>query len=701
VRALFALAAATLTLSPGGLAVQPVAKTESPADLARGQASGIAVTRRGRLYAVPRLEPLGLPFPAPEPGQVWSITADTEGNVFLGTGPDGRILKIDRSGKTSLLATIDEPMVTALSIDRQGKLYAAAAPGGSIYRIDRDGTSELFSETGESYVWVLVPAGGGKFFAGTGERGRVLVIGPAGRADLLFDGDESHIVSLVPLPDGELLAGGAGRGLVYRVDREGRAIVLHDDDLSEVVALATDGDAVIAALVASLEPESRHPALRLRLPEGRRVGAASEGTEILDDAASPTLQGFIEGIGRSEAPVDERVRGRVVRIEADGSVVELWHSTRHAPYSLTTDDRRDVLFGAGEPGHLYRIGDDGDVAKIATLEEAQVTGLLATSSGLVVATANPGRAYRLPERSAGPGEFISLPIDAGGIARWGSIAWDPPDAAGAELYTRTGSSRTPDETWSGWSPALRDGSGSRVVNPDGRFLQWRLRQPSTGRQSAGLGEVTVIYEPYNRSPWVFEFRAGPQASDSIRGPVEFRWKTRDPDGDTVEVTVEYRTEGAGAWDRVGAQRSDGGADEGGEGLLVWDTASIEEGEYSVRALASDQPANPRGEGRQGSEPATLRLILDRTPPRVELLTDSDGTLLVTLEDRLSRVRPLELLRDGQVRFTARPKDGVCDSRKEAFRLDLPDGAVAGWSVRGIDAAGNAVERSLAEGGGAN
>ena len=67
---------------------------------------------------------------------------------------------------------------------------------------------------------------------------------------------------------------------------------------------------------------------------------------------------------------------------------------------------------------------------------------------------------------------------------------------------------------------------------------------------------------------------------------------------------------------------------------------------------------------------------------------------VTLEDRLSNLRPLELIRDGEVRFTARPADGVCDSKREVFRVVLPADPGGGWSARGTDAAGNTVEQAL-------
>jgi hypothetical protein len=185
---------------------------EDPASLARGQADGVAISRGGVLFLAPGIRRLG-DEPSPErPQQVWSMAADRAGNIFLGTGPDGHILKITPTGAQTLYFTVDEPLVTALSFGPEGDLFAASAPGGRIYRIRSRGSGGIWCETGERYVWALVPAEGGGFRAGTGERGRVLEIGRSGSAELFFDSDEPHVVSLLALEDGALLAGGAGRG---------------------------------------------------------------------------------------------------------------------------------------------------------------------------------------------------------------------------------------------------------------------------------------------------------------------------------------------------------------------------------------------------------------------------------------------------------------------------------------------------------
>ncbi len=86
-----------LTTSPAR-SEQTRLATTSPSELERGEAQGIAVTSRGRLFLAPRITPHGKVLPGAFPSQVFGAGADEAGNVFLATGPDGQIVKITRAG---------------------------------------------------------------------------------------------------------------------------------------------------------------------------------------------------------------------------------------------------------------------------------------------------------------------------------------------------------------------------------------------------------------------------------------------------------------------------------------------------------------------------------------------------------------------------------------------------------------------------
>jgi hypothetical protein len=681
-------------------AVEPRVFTETRTSLLRGDATGVAVTERGRLFLAPALVRLSEESWSEAPAHVWAVARAGSGSLYLGTGPEGRVYKLGPSGRLSLVFATKEPMVTALAVLAGGDLVAGTSPEGKIYRIRADGTGALWTETGTRYVWALATEGE-RVYAGTGEEGLVLEIDPRGEVSTFFDADEAHVVCLVPLPDGGLLAGGAGRGLVYQLDREGHGTVLHDDELPEVRAVARHSDgSVVAALLAPPEPDPHRPLLRIQLPDGGPA-LGGDGVRDLEEERGPTLEGSIEGLPMPRERRRAGPRGRIVQIGPSGVVTELWRSAEEAPFALSLDGAGRTVFGTGEPARLYRVEPDGDVALLATLREGQVTGLGRLDRAVVLATSNPAALYRLEGETEGPGGFVSRPIDSGGPARWGGIRWleeGPPGLV--ELYTRTGSSAAPDATWSAWSPALTAPAGSPIVNPEGRFLQWRARLVGRGEREGSVSSVQVSYSLHNRAPEIREFRLD-APRDAVSGPALFRFETADPDGDPVVVRVRYRQPGGRDWIEAGrSEPIPAHAEEPAawsEGMVSWDTAAVAEGTYEVEAVASDQSANAPGEGAERVAVDRLRLTVDRTPPRLVLGQGPGGSVEVVVADGESTVRRLGLVREERTWFSARPLDGVCDSPRERFVLDRDVLAGEGWRLRAEDAAGNAVEEPLVPG----
>ncbi len=700
-----ALSLAALAPLPAG-AVHTRIWTAGAFDLGRGDADGVAVTSQGRLFLIPRFVPLGGPRLAGAPAHVWSATSDPTGNVFLGTGPGGRIIKITPAGSASVLFTAPDTMVTSLEFLPDGDLLAGTSPGGRIYRIGPSGKGAVWCETGERYVWSLAAAADGSVFAGTGERGVLLRIDRAGNAEPFFDSDEAHIVSLTLLPDGGLIAGGAGRGLVYRIDAEGHARVLHDDDLPEAVsvAIAPDG-AVYAALLGPPEAEPRAPAVRIQVAGGAEVGASPDHVGDLQERPGPTLEGVIEGLPSLPEERARRVRGRVIRIAPDGTDTEIWRSATEAPLCLLLDRDGRVLFGVGEPARLYRSEAADEVALVASFPEGQVTGLLFAGGGLVAATSNPAAAFRMEREPREAGVFVTRPFDAGALARWGAVRWMVEGAPGrAEFYTRTGNTGEPDATWSGWSPALTDPDGSKVTNPDGRFVQWRARLAGGGASGSRVSSASISYAPVNRPPAIRDF-ALDAPKLSVSGKATFRFGVADPDGDPVVVEVSYRKPGtatasvAARTEPIETALGSSGDDEAGwkDGKAVWDTSAVAEGTYEVRAVASDRAANFPDEGKENSAALPLHVTVDRTPPALEVRRIEGGAIEVRAVDALSPVNRLEAMRGGTVVFQARPVDGIADSRDEVFRIaaaDLRAGADAVQTLRVLDDAGNVAEKPV-------
>src|SRR5882724_2929092 len=93
----------------------------SRTELLKGEARGVSVTETGILRLAPNLSQL---FNT-EQAYVWSTAIDAAGNVYLGTGHDGKLFRVSSDGKGSLLYKAPELDVTALAVASDGSVFAA------------------------------------------------------------------------------------------------------------------------------------------------------------------------------------------------------------------------------------------------------------------------------------------------------------------------------------------------------------------------------------------------------------------------------------------------------------------------------------------------------------------------------------------------------------------------------------------------
>src|SRR5215475_2053751 len=105
---------------------------DSRAEVLKGDARGVSIDQNGTIMLAPKLAEV---FKSEQP-YIWSSASDAAGNIYLGTGGDGKIFKVDAAGKGALLADLNELNVSALAIGRNGELFAGTSPDGKVYRID-------------------------------------------------------------------------------------------------------------------------------------------------------------------------------------------------------------------------------------------------------------------------------------------------------------------------------------------------------------------------------------------------------------------------------------------------------------------------------------------------------------------------------------------------------------------------------------
>jgi WD40 repeat protein len=690
----------------------------SRAELLKGEARGISVTDTGILTLAPNLTQL---FNT-EQAYVWSTAIDPNGNIYLGTGHDGKLFRVSPDGKGSLLYKAPELDVTALAVARDGSVFAATSPDGKVYRVTSDGKAEVYFDPADKYIWSLAILGDGSLAVGTGDSGKLYRVRAAGaRAtdSLLINTNQTHVMSLAVTKQGDLIAGTDPGGLVLRISADGKAFALYDAPLREIHALTAAPDGSIYALGLS---EAASTA---------RAASQSAGATPTVDAAAATAVAVTTSTEEAATvqpaqPARSRndlanARSAVFHIMPDGSSDVVWSSTSVTAFSVVAA-RGGVLIGTSDKGRIYFVTDDGRDTLLLQSTEGQISSLFTRGAEVFATSSNQGKLFRFGESVVSEGSYESPVRDAKLVASWGRIWWR--GAGPIELQTRSGNSERPDATWSDWSSMYTDAKGSQVISPKARFLQWRavLHAPGGARRGEPeLDDVSVAYLPRNVAPEVLAITVLPpgvallpqiqlQVDPNIeasgldasmfgmvtqtvprrvfqRGARALQWQGEDRNNDTLEFAVYYRSLNETAFRLLKEHVR--------ETFYTVDGASLADGRYVFKVIASDAQDNPSGNALSGeriSEPVDI----DNTPPVVRLQSPpqiaADRVRLVfDVEDGTGRIKRADISIDGGPWREVFPDDGIADSQRERYSLDL---AVAGSgehtiSMRAFDNSSNA------------
>ncbi len=678
------------------------------ADFLKGEVDNLSVDSHGQLMLGPATE---LVYETSAPF-LWSTVSEPDGTLFIGTGNEGKVFRVDPQGKGSLFFDSTELEVHALALAGGGGLLVGTSPDGRIYKVDRNGAATLFFSPEEKYIWALTADGKGNVFAATGEKGVIYKIAPDGTGTTFYKTNATHATALALDKAGNLLVGTGSPGKVLRIDPEGKAFVLLDSPFQEIHALRFDDKGLLYA--AAISGRSGSGGTPVATPTFDQPTAEPSRAPVPTVSAEITSMSIVDvggGAGSTGTPQEDRrlPKGAVYRISSDGVWDQLWESRDDAPYDLAFDPNGAVIIGTGSKGKVYRLeGEPLRPTLLARASAQQVTAFSRDARGrLHYATANPGKLFRLSSERAPRGTYESETCDAQMVATWGAISWHgtTPPGSRIELFTRAGNTETPDDTWSPWSAAYANADASSITSPKARYLQWRAVLTGRG-EGPVLTSVTAAYLQRNLRPQVrsitvhppgivfqkpfstgdpelagFEDQSTPErklaaaasqtpgASGGLgrrtyqKGLETLIWKADDENDDDLVHDVLFRREGETTWKALRKAIPDS--------ILVWDTSTIPNGTYFVKIVASDSPSNPSGVALTG-ELDSSAFEVDNTPPAISVgnVRVDRGRTLVTFDvkDDHSPIQRMEFSQDGQRWRGVFPVDGIADSREEHYEL---------------------------------
>src|SRR5215207_3746573 len=111
-RSLLLLVFAFLLVSNDFASEPQIWTVNSRADVLKGDARSVSVDANGTITLAPKLTEI---FKTDQP-YIWSSGFDTNGNIYLGTGGEGRIYKVSSNGNGVLFTDLSELNVSAIAV---------------------------------------------------------------------------------------------------------------------------------------------------------------------------------------------------------------------------------------------------------------------------------------------------------------------------------------------------------------------------------------------------------------------------------------------------------------------------------------------------------------------------------------------------------------------------------------------------------
>jgi len=655
---------------------------------------------------------------------LFSCAVDKNGDLYVGSGgTKGKVWRVQPQPKGDPKAEVffeaaDLKYVWDLAWMKDGALAAATGDKGRIYRITRDKKSDVLLDSEADHILCLAVAPDGTLYAGTD--GPAIVYRWDGKkAFVLYDADEGEVTALALDAAGNLFvaASGAGGGRAGGAEMPSDVILkmtapapppLPRGEAKESPAPAPKNGPKDAPAPAPEETGTKEPGAAAKPPES--PAPATPAAAIPSSLQEAMMSARSAGAARPSG--GPRGTGAAVyRIAPDGIVTRVFEGRDAMILALALADGRLVV-GTGKSARVYEAGcqPDEEEACVAAIDPKQVMSLLATRDGrLMAGSAGPGRAYALSKGHAKEGTYTSQVYDAGGSARWGALDWRArtPDGTDIRIATRTGNVRDPEKgMWSEWSKDLTK-PPARIESPSARFIQFRVSMRGRGDGSTPvLEQYEAAYQRVNEAPRVVSVgerasqdqAARAQALDRFRqalkppvvrtggsgapppapsapqpppeGPQPVRiiqWQAADPNGDALRYDLYLRGQGEPTWVLLEKDLM--------QTQYAWDTATVADGWYEIKVVASDRADNPAETALEASK-ISDPILVDNTAPviekvQVQVKAGGDVEVRFAARDATSRLTAAAYTVDSADEWRPlAPTDGLFDGKRKEFRFTI-------------------------------
>jgi len=418
---------------------------------------------------------------------IFAIETDNVGNIYLGTGPEGKIYVLDPSGKVAQLV-YDSPDKNILSIKagQDGFVYAGSDTRGLVYKINpRNKTATVLYDSEEPEISALLFAGGA----------------PSERGNLYAAATSAKVVQ-------------TERKFAADQDVSGRPEPKKGGSKGQT---ESEGSLKLKIANTKKEPAKKSSSRSGPAARGSKPGSASYVYRI-------TKQGYVTEVFSEPAVL-------LCLAEWEGTI-------------LVGTGNDAQLFAIDPEAERQTIIYEDDQA-------AQIVAVRTSGSEVYVGTANPAKLIQLSPDYAAKGTYVSDLIDAGQPAKWGKLQIDAEIPRGCKVMASSRSGNVKDvndPTFSDWTEQVEIIEPIQLRCPLGRFCQYKLTlETQDGGKTPLVREVAVASTVPNLAPKLESVEASRLSGSGKEGTFKISCKAKDENEDTLVYKIDFRKIGRANW----------------------------------------------------------------------------------------------------------------------------------------------------------
>lgn len=578
---------------------------------------------------------------------IFAMGMDVAGRLLAGiSGDKCRLCRYEAGKMETIFEPNDARYIFDIEVDNVGNIYLGTGPEGKVYVLDPSGkVAQLVYDSPDKNILAVAASRDSFVYAGSDTRGLIYKINPRNKtATVLYDSEEPEISALLVmdgLPGGEgVLYAAATAAKVVEAERQfaaqqaisGRPEPKAED--SESQADNSDGGMRLKIANTSSSGESKPKAPPRPAPRPPKPGTASHVYKI-------SKQGYVTETF-SETAV-------FLCLAAQDGKILVGSGNDAQLYSVDPDEERQVVIYEDE-------------------KAAQIAAVTVSEQDVYIGTANPARLVVLSPDYASEGTYLSDLIDAGQPAKWGKLQIDADIPRGTKVLAASRSGNVKDvndPTFSDWTELMAVTEPIQLRCPVGRFCQYKLSlETEDGQKTPLIREVAVASTVPNLAPKIESIDAGAVKGPGKEGLFKISYKASDENDDKLIYTLDFRKIGRTSWielkDELDADNYEWDSKTVEDGRYeIRVVASDERGNTPATKLSGSRISDAVVVDNTG--PVIRKYAIEKT--------GKAATLKLQITDELSVIASLEYTVDSNAEWKGTlPDDFIFDTTDESFTI---------------------------------